>query len=386
MKVLIIEPCFVNFGGHNRSLPMGLALSRKNIRVDLVVSASSNFRLSIKKKRINEYFRQFELPRVNLHPYLNGRILRGLIALWVGAFGKYDIIFARVPAQLESNIPAFFLRLLGKKVVLDWDDYWIGSPIFNGHNLIKKYIRFCETKSPAFFENMVVISDFLENKAKRWGAKKILKLLNGVIPDEFERRDKSESLAHLKLEADKKYVLSIGNTYSRDRTILLFETFEKMRRIDSRIRLICNFKLAEKIEQQNLEEIISQECRNITVDLGYLSHKDLEHCLSVSSAAIFLQGNTEDELACYPVRIGSYLGRGIAIIMNDVGSETGFAMKKYGCAIIDKDISVLAKKAVDFLNDEELQKEMKIRVLAAKNDLAWDNQIVKLIDFFERMR
>jgi len=385
MKVLVIEPCFVHFGGHNRSRPMCLALSRKNIQVDLLVSGNGNFRPSVRRKKINEKFRQYELPRINLHPYLNGRILRELIALWFGIFGKYDIVFARVPAQLESNIPAYLLKLLGKKVVLDWDDYWIGSPIFNGHNLIKKYIRFCETKSPKFFGNMVVISDFLENKAKEWGAKKILKLINGVVVDEFECRDASESFEKLKLDKNKKYLLSIGNTYSRDRTCLLFEVFGQMRRLDSEIKLICNFNLTDKIKEQNLEGIISKDCLENTIGMGYISHKNLEYCLSISSAAIFLQGKTEDEIACYPVRIGSYLSRGLVIIMNDIGSEAGNTMKKYGCAIIDKDISILAKKTVDFLNDRELQREMKKRVLLAKEDLSWDNLIAKLIDFFENI-
>lgn len=385
MKVLVIEPCFVNFGGHNRSFPMCLALSRKNIRVDLLVSSQSDFDLSIRRKKINEKFRQYELPRINIHPYLNGRILRGLIALWFGIFGKYDVVFARVPAQLESNIPAYLLKLLGKKVVLDWDDYWMGSPIFNGHNLIKKYIKFCETKSPKFFGNMVVISDFLENKAKQRGAKNVLKLQNGVVAGQFEPRDAAESFQKLQLDKNKKYLLSIGNTYSRDRTRLLFEAFGEMRRLDPEIKLICNFNLPGKIKEQNLERSISQDCLENTIDLGYLSHQHLERCLSISSAAIFLQGKTEDELACYPVRIGSYLDRGLAIVMNDVGSEAGNTMKKYGCVIIDKDISILAKKTVDFLNDRELQKEMKQKALFAKEDLSWDNLVVNLIDFFEKI-
>jgi len=385
MKVLVIEPCFVNFGGHNRSRPMCEALSRKNVQVDLLVSSRKNFYLSIKKTKINENFCQYELPRINFHHFFNGRILRGIIALWFGIFGEYDIIFARVPTQLESNVPAFFLKLMGRKVVIDWDDYWMGTPIFNGHNLIKKYIKFCETRSPKFFGNMVVISDFLKNKAEKWGAKKILKLRNGVVADEFESKDAEESFEKLGLDTSKKYLLSIGNTYSRDRTCLLFEAFEKMRRLDGEIKLICNFHLDQKIKEQNLEGKINQDCMENTIDMGYLSHKDLEYCLSISSAAIFLQGKTEDEIACYPVRIGSYFSRGLVIVMNDVASEAGNAMKEYGCAIIDKDISTLAKKAVDFLNDIELQKEMKGRVLLAKEDLSWDNLITKLTDFFENI-
>jgi hypothetical protein len=383
MKVLVIEPCFVNFGGHNRSRPMCAAMSRKNIRVDLLVSHRSDFKLSIRKKRINENFCQYELPRINFIPYCNGRILRGLIAFWFGIFGKYDIIFARVPTQLESNIPAFLLRLFGKKVVIDWDDYWMGTPIFDGHDLIKKYIKFCETKSPKFFGNMVVISDFLENKARERGAKKILKLRNGVIAGEFERKDLDESFENMKLDKNKKYLLSIGNTYSRNRTILLFEFFEQVRRLDSEVKLICNFHLDRQIKEQDLEGMIGKECLENTIGMGYLSHEDLERCLSISSAAVFLQRKTEDELACYPVRIGSYLDGEIPIIMNDIGSEAANAMKECACGIIDKDIPTLAKRTFDFLNDVDAQKEMKKRLILAKKSMSWDSLIGSLIDFFE---
>jgi len=385
MKVLVIEPCFVNFGGYNRSRPMCEAMSRKDVKVDLLVSHRRDFVLSIRKKRINENFCQYELPRINFIPYFNGRISRGLIALLFGIFGRYDIIFARVPTQVESNMPAFFLKLLGKKVVIDWDDYWMGTPIFDGYDWIKKYVKFCETRAPKFFGNVVAISDFLKNKARERGAKKILKLRNGVVTDEFEKKDAGESLEKLGLEKNKKYLLSIGNTYSRDRTCLLFEALEKMRRLDGEIKLICNFNLAQKIKEQNLEGKISQDCMENTIDMGYLSHEELERCLSISSAAIFLQGKTEDEIACYPVRIGSYLDGGLPIIMNDIGSEAGSAMKEYDCAIIDKDISVLAQKTVDFLNNSDLQRDMKRRVLLAKEDLSWDNLITKLIDFFENI-
>ncbi len=385
MRILIIEPCHINFSGYQRSFPIGLALSKKNIRVDLLVSSRDDFKLGIKKTRINENYSQYELPRINIHPYVNGRILRGILAIIAGIFGKYNIIFARVPTQLESNIPAFFLKLLGKKVVLDWDDYWMGSPIFTGHNLLKKYIRFCEMKAPKFFGQMVVISDFLGQLAKERGARKIFKLINGTMDNQFQKKDKSESLGRLKLNKDAKYLLSIGNTYSRERTELLFAALKQIRKLDPAVKLLCNFNLEKKIKEQNLEGKIDPDCLQNTIALGYLSQSQLEDCFSVASAALFLQGDTADERACYPVRVASYLSAGLVIIIIDTDSEAAKTLKKYNCAIIEKDLATLAQKTAAFLSDDRLQEELHRKIILAKKDLYWDNLAIELIKFFQKI-
>jgi glycosyltransferase involved in cell wall biosynthesis len=385
VKVLVIEPCFVNFGGYFRAHGLSLALSKKGVKVDLLVSNNKNFFFKIKKTKVNDNFNMFELPRIKFHPYVNGRILRGLIALFFGAFGKYDVIHACVSAQLESNIPAFFLKLSRKKVLMDWDDYWMGSPIFTGHDLIKKYIKFCEKNAPRFFENMVVVSDFLEDLANKWGAKNVLKLVNGVDIDQFRIRNREESLKKLGLEKDKKYLLCIGNTYYGDRVLYLLKAFEKIYNFDPKIALICNFNPLEKIKERGLKGEIDEKSLENIIGMGYLSNEDLERCFGVCDATIFLQGKTEDELACFPIRIGSYLSAEMVIVMNDTGSEAAKTLQKYSCAIVEKDSSILAQKTVELLNNQGLQMEMKKKVIFAKNDLSWDNQIKGLITFYDKI-
>src|SRR3989338_11060064 len=143
MKIMLIEPCQVNFGGYFRAYNICSHLARNKIKVDLLVSTSKQFNFYIKKTKINEYFTQYELPRFQFNFYINGRILRGIIGFVFGLLGGYDIIHIFVPVQLESNIPAVLLKLLGKKVIIDWDDYWEGAYTNNKNTILKKYIRFC---------------------------------------------------------------------------------------------------------------------------------------------------------------------------------------------------------------------------------------------------
>jgi len=163
MKILLIEPCYVNSGGYFRAKNIGESLAKKGIKVDMLVSSPKNFELRIRKKRISDNFFQYELPRINLNPRINftGRIFRGIIGLVFGLFKRYDIYHVFVPSQFEANIPGFFLKLIGKKVVMDWDDYFSGSPLFIKESFTKKYVNFCENRAPKFFKNMTVISGFL---------------------------------------------------------------------------------------------------------------------------------------------------------------------------------------------------------------------------------
>jgi glycosyltransferase involved in cell wall biosynthesis len=383
LSVLVIEPCFVNYGGYFRSYNLSLALSKKGIKVDLLVSSRNNFQLIIKKTKFNENFCQYELPRINIYYLLNGRLLRGLFGLIFGLFGKYDIVHACVPTQLEANIPAFFLKLFGKKVVMDWDDYWLGSPIFKGHKWTKKYINFCEKRAPKYFKNMVVTSEFLKKKAEERGAANVIKIINGVNTNQFVVHGKKESRKKLELDKNGKYLLTFGNSYANDRALLLFQTFEHIQKINPGIKLLFNFDPYKLIKEQGLENKINMNCLENIINVGYINQEDLGYYLGAADATIFLQGETEDEIACFSIRVGSYLNGESIIIINDVNSEVGNTLKLQKCVIIEKDIKELAKKTVDFLNNTELQNELKRSVIEAKKNLSWDNLVTKLIDFYK---
>ena len=156
MKILFIEPCFINFGGYHRAMNICPALAKHQVKVDLLVTSDKKFFLKIGKKKINKFLTIYELPRLTINFYITGRILRGVIGLFFGLFGQYDIIHAAMPSQFESNIPAFFLKLLGKKVVMDWDD--ICEESFIVHPLVTTYTKFCEHQGPKFFNNYCVCS------------------------------------------------------------------------------------------------------------------------------------------------------------------------------------------------------------------------------------
>lgn len=383
MRVLFIEPCFVGFGGYFRAINICSNLSKKGIRVDLLVASKNDFSFLIKKTKIDENLIQYELPRFNFHFFFNGRILRGIIAFFFGLFGRYDIIHACVPVQLESNIPAFLLKFIGKKVVMDWDDYWEGSTIYGEYPIMKKYVAFCEQKAPRFFENMVVVSDFLKNLSEKRGAKKVLKLINGVNPQQFRQYTQEEGRVKLNLDLTGKYLLTFGHTYINDRAYLLFKAFEEIYKLDSSIKLLFNYDPEKIYVEQNLRGRIDKECLKNIINVGYIQQEDLGYYLGACDAVIFLMGDADNERACFPIRIGSYLNGEAIIIINDINSEASNILKFYDCAVVEREIPILAKRTISVLNNQQEQERLKENVKKAKNKISWENHIDKLIEFYK---
>jgi len=371
MKILFIEPCFKNFGGYFRSINICRSLAKKNIKVTLLISSDQKFSPIIKKTIINRNLTQYELPRWEINFYLNGRILRGLIAAVWGLIGRFDIIHAAVPAQLESNIPALILRLSGKKVVFDWDDLLENEISISP--FLRSYSRFCEKFFPKIIKNYVVVSDLLFNLAQCRGATKIIKIINGVDVHQF------------KLYPQKKNYnfLTFGNTYSRDRTRLLLLLFEKIWRQEPRAQLIWNLDPLKLVQQQKLK--INPKIINNIHSVGNIPQKNLGKYIAQSQAILFMMGNLDSERACFPIRIGSYLSGEAIIILNDTNTEVVKTLKHYQCAIIDKDLDILASKSVELLHNPKIRQKLQPKINRAKSELSWDNLITPLINFYKTL-
>lgn len=383
MKILFIEPCFVNFGGYFRAYNICSNLAKKKIKVDLLCASRNPFQFHIKKTQYNKYFTLYELPRFQYHFFLNGRILRGLLAAMFGLIGGYDIIHAAVPVQLESNIPAFILKFFGKKVVMDWDDYWEGSTIYGNIEIMKKYVAFCEQKAPGYFKNMVVVSEFLKQKAINRGATHVLKLINAVNKQQFTVHKRVESRKKLGLSQNDRYLITFGNTYINNRALLLFKVFERILQKEPDVKLLFNLDAKKIIEEEKIESKINMNILKNIITVGNIPQDDQGYYLAAADAVIFIMPDTDAERACYPIRIGSYINGESILILNDINSEASNSLKPYNCAIIDTDLKRLADHAVHYLNDEQLQKTMHRNVLKAKDLMSWETKIDDLITFYK---
>lgn len=378
MKVLFIEPCFINFGGYYRALNICKGLARNGIKVDLLVTSNHNFFSKISKKNIEPNLTLYQMPRFTLNFYINGRIFRGIISTFFGLFGKYDIIHAAMPMQFESNIPAIILKLLGKKIVMDWDE--IFEDTFPAKFPIKQYIYFCEHILPKFFPNYCVTSDVLKKIVKNRGAKNVIKIINGVDLSEFNPKTKISYRKKLKLDPKTKYLFAYGNTFAANRPYRFFKTFEYIVTLDPSIKLLCNFNPTEVYQRDHLEGKINPKIFSNIINLGYISNKEY---LYTANAALFLSGDGIREQANYPIRISSYIGSNLIIAINDGNSEASNSLKQANCAILDKNLKTLAKKTIDFLNSPKIQKDYEQRLKKAKKTFSVEYLTKNLAKYYQ---
>jgi glycosyltransferase involved in cell wall biosynthesis len=388
MKILLIEPCYENYGGYFRAFGIAKALSLKGAEVDLLLPSYKKFSLKIKRKKINENLTQYNLPHIYINFFITGRVLRGIIGCFFILFKKYDLIHIFVLVQFESNIPFLFAKLLRRKIVIDWDDYWTDAhqlvPLYDNW-LIKEYLKFCEYKLQKMVLYASATTDFLMNELEKIGVKNRFKIINGVQKDQFVLMDKDEARKKLNLEKNDKIILTFGHTFFKERTIYLFRIFEKIYKLDNTIKLYFNYDPRKIVKEQCPEEKFDEEIFKNIINIGYLDKDKLSLYMGATDLVLFAMGDTTLEKACFPTRIGTYLNGERIIIMNDTDTEACNILRKYDCAIIGKNPLDLAEKTIEFFNNKTLRDNLEKNVKRAKESLSWDNIVKGLIEFYNKI-
>ena len=387
MKILITEPCYENYGGYFRAFGIAKALSKKGVKVDLLVSTRKKFSLKIRKKIINENLTQYDLPRVEVNYFITGRLLRAFLSLYFVIFKKYDLIHTFALVQFESSLPFLVAKLLRKKVIIDWDDYWSGSdeliPIHKKFGIIMEYLRFCEHVLQRQAEYATATSDFLMNKLEDLGVKVKFKVVNGVNKEQFELMDRSEARERLRVGEKDKILLTFGHTFFKERTVYLFRIFEQIYKLDNTVKLYFNYDARKMIREQAPREEFDTAMFDNIVNVGYLDREKLSLYLGAADCVLFAMGETECEKACFPTRIGTFLNGERVIVMNKTDTEACRTLERYRCALIGDAPKEIAQKVISFLNDESLREKLEANVKVAREELSWENLTDDLLKFYD---
>jgi len=382
MRILLIQPCFVNFGGYFRSIGISKALAKRNHQVDLLISAKENS-LTIKKTLLMKNLQVFELPRINFHQFINGKILRGILGCLFIIFGRYDVIHIFESVHFETLIPLFCCKILRRPVILDIDEEWLESPIAKMNKLMEAYIRFCDLKLAPKFNFLTVTSEYLVKKFKKLGAKHVFKIINGVDLEQFKIINKRKARRHLKISPKTKMILSFGNTYEGERAYLLLKTFQEILKLDKEVRLYFNLPLKNFLKKPKTKKEIKQSTVRKIIITGYLDKRSLPYYLGACDLILFLMGNSNSEKACFPVRIGTYLTGGKVIAINQIETEVYNCLSGYNCILTGKNPSMIAQQIIKFFKDKQLRERLEKMVLKARKKMSWDYLIDGLIKFYQ---
>lgn len=386
MKILFIQPCYENFGGYFRTIGLAKALGNKGIKVDLLCPTRSRFYFFWKKKDFEKNLRRWELPRWEIGFFINGRLVRGIISSLMVLFGQHDLIHAFGSTQLETVIPFFVAKLLKKKTLFDWDDYWQDSPFFHKTKpLLKRYISFLENMVPKHSEYMTVTSEFLKKEAKKLGSKQVLKIINGVDLMQIKPIDRREARKRLKIGSKEKMILSFGNTYEGERAYLLLKTFSEVVKIDPTVKLYFRFNPELFYKDHRIKKEISKKILKNIIVTGFIKNELLPHYLASADLMLFLMGNSPGERACFPIRVGTYLAGDKVIAMNKTETEVFKFLDQFNCVLTGRSPSEVAREIIRFFNHKDFARKIKTNVLKAKKELSWDSQIIELVKFYRSL-
>lgn len=389
MKILITEPCYENYGGYFRAFGIAKALSKKGVKVDLLVSTRKKLSLKIEKKIIDKNLTQYDLPRIEVNYFITGRLLRAFLSFYFVVFKKHDLIHTFALVQFESSIPFLVAKLLGKKVVIDWDDYWSGSdeliPMHKKLGVVMKYLRFCEYTLQKYADYATATSDFLMEKLEKLGVQNRLKIVNGVSKEQFEMMERNTARKRLGIGDKDKILLTFGHTFFKERTVYLFRIFEEIFKLDNTVKLYFNYDAKEMIKEQAPGEKFDEAMFENILNVGYLDKEKLSLYMGATDCVLFAMGETECEKACFPTRIGTFLNGERVIATNKTDTEACRTLERYQCALIGDTPAEIAKKVVDFLGDDGQRKELEAKARRAKEELSWENLADALLEFYDQV-
>jgi len=385
MKILFIEPCPMYFGGYFRALNIARGLSDNNCQTDILITSNKKFLLKIIKHKIDKNINLYELPRFFLNNYIQGRLLRSLINILFAIFKQYDIYHIAMPVEPESNIPALFLKLIGKKnLVIDWDEIYYNG-ILKSNRILNFYNGIFEYIFPKLFNNYCVVSEILKQLSIKRGAKNIIKIINAVNTNQFPLFNKNRSIKELKL--NKKYLnlFIFGNTLTGNRVSWLFKTAENLLKINPNINFYTTFDPIQILSREKYENMFSEFTIKKFIKTGYLSEDMLGKYLSGCDATLFLMDNSFHDRACFPTRVGTALAGNSIIATNDNNSEASNLLKKHDCAIVAPTIEDLPNLIISTLSSNNLKIKLLKNILLTKQKLSYKNQTRILKKYYQKI-
>ncbi|MBN1263815.1 MAG: glycosyltransferase family 4 protein [Candidatus Pacebacteria bacterium] len=381
MKILILNHNQERFGTYWRCLNIGRSLVSRGYRVTLICASGEKFDLLMRKKEIEKDFRLITLPRICYHQYFTGQmLLRFPFYLGFVLLGNYDLLYTFAVAQPQMALPAIAGKLLArKKLIIDWDDPW-GQGFAEEHGgLVERVLTFFERWTLKYADRITYVSEWIGKEIKRLGFSKIAtKIPNGANIAQINVLGKKASRQELGLDLDKKYLLSVGNTYT-DSLGTMLEAFRLVSAKNKKAFLL----MVGIVEVPKKFRKIWQKVKQKIILTGSRPFVEIPKYLAAADCLLLPMDDSNIEKARFPMRFGDYLCAQRPIVSNAVG-EVKYYLEKYQAGLTSQPDSAPELA----LNIEKVLKDKKLAAKVSKNarrlaegDLSWQ----KVIDDLEKV-
>jgi len=376
-KILFLNHNQENFGTYYRCFFLAKGLSEIGYDITMICASGKKFDLLVRRKKINDNFSIITLPRIKYHEYFTGQLLFRLpLALLFVIFGNYDICHAFTVAQPQIAIPAWAAKVVRrKKLIIDWDDLWGGGFAEEHGGIVSRVLGFSERYFLRFADRITYVSEFIGEQIDKLGLDiEKIKIPNGSNIDQISVLDKSESRGKVGLDNGKKYLVSIGNTYTDSLGLMLGAFGEVLKKTDVSLVMVGEGKITEKFKG------IFNNLKNNIIVTGKRPFSEIPFYLSSADVLLLPMDDNGVEKARFPMRFGDYLCAGRSIVSNAVG-EVKYYIEKYdaGLASSPESVHELAENINKSLENSALSDRISLNArMLAEGDLNWENIISKL--------
>lgn len=369
MKILFLNHNYENFGTFYRCYFLGKYLARRGHEIDIVCASRKNFDLKIKSRIVEPNFRIVTLPRIRLHEYHTGHLLRALINSGLVMVKNYDILHSFAVAQPATAVPTVIASYLrNKPIVVDWDDAWEGGLADQHPSLIGRVISYLEREVPKLADTVTVVSSFLKDVSEKRGYKNVVKIPNGANVDDIKPLEKESAREFLNIPQDINMMLSIGHTYTKSINLMLEAfTMALQRMPDLKLYIVGNFGR----QGEDIKKIFSAAKDNITFT-GEQPFERVKLYLAAADCLVMPMENSVFEKARFPIRLGDYMAAGRPIISNAVGEVKDVLSRGCGIICLPDDVKGFSDIMVRIIEDKRLQREISGKARAmADAEYAW---------------
>ena len=288
-------------------------------------------------------------------------------------FKKADVLWAN---DLDTLLPNFIIARLKKiKLVYDSHEYFTLS-------VYKKTSRKIWEQLEKFLfprlKNVVTVNDSIKNVYEKKYKVPVVVIRN--VPYKFVNND-SMSLV---LPKNKKILIMQGIGLNENRgaeeAVLMMQFMDN----DHVLYFIGNGTILQKLKRMVNDLKLSHKVTFIDV-LPY--NQMMAYTRQCFLGLIFEKINFNDEhMFSLPNKFFDYLKAGIPVLSSKA-VEIKNIIEKYnvGDFIDNFEPSQIAEKILKISNNTEVYRQWKLNTMVAANELCWENEEIKLIDFMRQL-
>jgi glycosyltransferase involved in cell wall biosynthesis len=228
-----------------------------------------------------------------------------------------------------------------------------------------------EEKFLRLANGVTVASEYLREKARKAGARRVVFIPNGTEDDFGSKSSKSVAREALGIRNSGVLLCHVGFAD-------LGNVWNKIVSVYPKATLV----IVGQPPKYNMRKIVKHDDRRVLYT-GRIDPTLVKTYLAASDILLLKTNDEVSERARFPIRLGDYLSAERPVVAGDIG-EIGRVLRESGCGVLSKpgDDEDFADRIIDLIAAPEVWDGMSAGARRMAEKLSWDNLARELDDFY----